>query len=64
MSEKKQFFKEEVTAYSDIFQTMKIVIQKTGKEGASMTAAADFLKDKTTIPWRDQFKILLKTYGQ
>ena len=29
-----------------------------------MIEAADILKNKTEIPWKDQFAILLKAYGQ
>ena len=63
MSEKKQFFKEEVTAYTNLFNKHSSKVQKTGKDGVSMIDAADILKTKTDIPWKDQIAILLKAYG-
>lgn len=63
MSEKKQFFKEEVTAYTSLFQQSCQYIEKTGKDGVIILDAADLLKNKTSITWQDQFKILLKAYG-
>ena len=63
MSEKKQFFKEEVKEYTNLFQKHSQLVQKTGKDGVDIIVVADMLKNKTEINWRDQFSILLKAYG-
>ena len=65
-SQKKQFFKEEVKAYSDLFQEHAQTLpgRLAGKEGVPLEKAAELLCQRTQIPWHDQVLLLLKAYGQ
>ena len=55
MSEKNQFFREEIEAYSDLFQerSIKRPDQLGGKEGVPLEIAAAFILENTYIPWDD-----------
>ena len=66
MSEKKQFFKEEVQTYTDLFKQYSVKIEGRlgGKDGVPFEEAAKLLRKHTLIPFADQVLILLKAYGQ
>ena len=66
MTEKKQFFKEEVAAYTQLFSNnlAKKSNRLGGKEGVPLEDAARLLAQNTRIPWVDQVLLLLKAYGQ
>ena len=66
MAEKKQFFKEEVQAYSDLFSkhSVKIPGRLNGKDGVPFEVAAKLLEENTAISFSDQVLLLLKAYGQ
>ena len=66
MSEKKSFFKEEATAYTELFKKhqVKLANRLGGKEGVPLENAAKLLQENTNVPWNDQVLILLKAYGQ
>ena len=65
MSEKKSFFKEEATTYTELFKkhAVKLANRLGGKEGVPFEDAAKLLQDNTNVPWNDQVLILLKAYG-
>lgn len=66
MAEKKQFFKEEVTAYAKLFEKYSVAIPELlkGKDGVPFHVAAKLLMEHTAIEFNDQVLILLKAYGQ
>ena len=65
MTEKKQFYKEEVTPYRSLFVKYKKFCNKVAKqEGVYMTEIAEVWRARTNIGWRDRLFLLLKSYGQ
>lgn len=65
MTQKKQFFKEEVKEYTDLFKEHSVLKPNrlAGKEGVPLENAACLLEENTLIPWQDQVLLLLKAYG-
>ena len=61
MAEKRQFFKEEVSAYSELFHQTRI--GQKGKERVPIQACAKLLDEQTMIEFEDQVLIMLKSYG-
>ena len=66
MAEKKQFFKEEVQAYTQLFTQHSVSMpnRNQGKEGVPIQVAAKLLEEHTMIDFCDQVLILLKSYGK
>jgi len=55
MAEKKQFFKEEVTAYTEFFTKYSVAIptRLKGKEGVPIQIAAKLLEEHTMVEFTD-----------
>lgn len=61
MSDKKKFFKEEVSTYTDLFS--KHSVKKKDGQRVPLEVAAKLLEENTLLPWHDQVLLLLKGHG-
>ena len=64
MTERKQFFKEEVTPYQELFTKYKKFCSKVSKkEGIVMTEIAEIWRERALVDLQDRMHLLLTSYS-